>query len=1022
MRTRPRTADGERAPRPPRRLTPWQALLCVGAALACAVTGSLVYSARAPAVRIWELTLGGGGPRLPLPEGTRAALLWDGAFVAGYGTALVLCGCFLAPVMFRRQTTKHDARAQGGDREPGAATGTPARPEQSEPAPVGRSLLPLALVGIGADLAENASMLAALGSSGPRASRLLDLAAGAAVLKWACLVPAALIALAAAGVTLVRFAAQLRPVPKELPKVCPPDPLEGDPGVRSEATRIAQLGGGSPLADPKGRWLRGFQEPRSSGDAPGQRRPQLGFCLSGGGIRSASVALGALQTLRPELLRARYLVSVSGGGYTAGALQLALTGAGDADRQSTGTPAGTPATVYLPGSVEEDRLRRHARYLADSTPQILGALGLIARVVTLSLLAVFIPALVAGWAVGEFYRAVPVAPVRDRPGGALHAPDVPAGTWVLLLALAGLALLAYVATLLVKAFSGWTGDRPRTWARRLSLLTLLVAAVAVGLPWLVYGAGRLLAESSQTAVGIGGPVAGIAVTYAVTLGTFLRRKKVVEGVRGLLARKEGTTVAAVPGGALQLLLVALSLLLLAAAWLFLAGGVAAAATGSDPGTVRLTAVLLLVALLVLGGLLDQTELSLHPFYRRRLAEAFAARRIERREDSRVVAEGYGYGESTWLDEYGRQVEHPPAGFPEVVFVAAANLTGERRAPLKAASFAMSAAWLGGPDVGYVDTASLRRAVGPAIRRDLTVQAAMAVSGAAVASAAGRQTRWYGALLALSGLRLGTWLPNPVFVDRWNEARRAGDWTTPGLPRMRRLGYLAREILSIHRWTDRLLQITDGGHYENLGLVEALRRRCTEIYCIDASGDKPPTAGTFAEAVTLAYAELGVRITLNEDAWRLVPGSGATLPSQASLAALNKRLSERSVLTARVCYPEESGLPAGHRHGTLVVAKASLTPRLPYPLLSYAARHPVFPYDSTGDQFFDDGKFTAYSALGRALGEEAAAAMLAARRAREPEQPCPSCGTARVDAGSGSQTAVGEAGGAAPAQRSSGSPV
>jgi len=43
--------------------------------------------------------------------------------------------------------------------------------------------------------------------------------------------------------------------------------------------------------------------------------------------------------------------------------------------------------------------------------------------------------------------------------------------------------------------------------------------------------------------------------------------------------------------------------------------------------------------------------------------------------------------------------------------------------------------------------------------------------------------------------------------------------------------------------------------------------------------------------------------------------------------------------------------------------------MPYELLSYAAQHPVFPHDSTGDQWFDDGQFTAYTQLGRELGKQ-----------------------------------------------------
>jgi hypothetical protein len=63
-----------------------------------------------------------------------------------------------------------------------------------------------------------------------------------------------------------------------------------------------------------------------------------GICVSGGGIRSAAFTLGALDALRPVLEHARYLVSVSGGGYAAGALQMALK---SYDAPSGGFPSVT---------------------------------------------------------------------------------------------------------------------------------------------------------------------------------------------------------------------------------------------------------------------------------------------------------------------------------------------------------------------------------------------------------------------------------------------------------------------------------------------------------------------------------------------------------------------------------------------------------------------------------------------------------------------------------------------------------
>ena len=133
-----------------------------------------------------------------------------------------------------------------------------------------------------------------------------------------------------------------------------------------------------------------------------------GICLSGGGIRSATVALGALQSLQAvspkakqaELGRIRYLVSVSGGGYTAGAFQFAL--------QVTGNRGAGPRSVFAQGSPEEDHLRRHSSYIADTAGQWLIALGVLFRCVTTGIVLIGLAIAALGLAIGRFYREVPV--------------------------------------------------------------------------------------------------------------------------------------------------------------------------------------------------------------------------------------------------------------------------------------------------------------------------------------------------------------------------------------------------------------------------------------------------------------------------------------------------------------------------------------------------------------------------------------------------------------------------------------
>jgi hypothetical protein len=675
---------------------------------------------------------------------------------------------------------------------------------------------------------------------------------------------------------------------------------------------------------------------------------KVGFCLSGGGIRAASVAMGALQTLRTRLLEARYLVSVSGGGYTAGALQQALTPA--IAHPPEGKVLRDREHAYLPGSVEEDHVRRHVSYLADSAPQVLTAFGVLGRGLLLSLIVLFSPAIVLGALAGWLYRHIPVTALPPS------LTDFPTFRTGALLALGVLVLVALGASLFGrgKASKPLLRQVTQGLANRLALLAVIVAVVTIVLPvlvWLAY-----LLPTTNPGVRIGSPVGAILLTYLSALASILWRNRTR---LGSATKDSGGVTAAVPSGLLQRILVIVTTALLALAWLLLfvvmigAGGAAEA---------LYTALGVGVVLVIVGGLFDETSLSMHPFYRERLAHTFAVRRVER--DGSQIAAHYAPAERTTLSAYGTTA----VKFPQVIFAAAANLTGEARTPpgLNCVSYTMSRDWIGGPDVGWVRTDKLENVAPARFKRDLTVQGAVAISGAAFASAMGRSARWFQVLLAVSGARLGAWLPNPAFVHAAPTSEQHTGWTYPQLPRARRLPYLWREVFGIHAHSDRLLHVTDGGHYDNLGLVELLRRRCNLIYCIDASADDRPTATTFAQALTLAREELGVRVELN-DPWQAEPGSGEPLSPKDPLSVLNPRLVKSPLITGTIHYPEESGLPEDQRTGQLVVAKSLLWRDLPYPLLSYAARNPEFPHDSTGDQFFDDGKFSAYTELGRQLG-------------------------------------------------------
>ena len=149
--------------------------------------------------------------------------------------------------------------------------------------------------------------------------------------------------------------------------------------------------------------------------------PQSALCLSGGGIRSASFALGVLQALARHglLFRFDYLSTVSGGGYIGSWLSAWRRHARDdnAVLQSLTTRAVDPAD-----EVPELRaLRASSNYLTPRkgvmSPDTWTAAALVVRNLVLNWL-IFLPLLVAVVLVpigaAEFIGWSPLWPARGR--------------------------------------------------------------------------------------------------------------------------------------------------------------------------------------------------------------------------------------------------------------------------------------------------------------------------------------------------------------------------------------------------------------------------------------------------------------------------------------------------------------------------------------------------------------------------------------------------------------------------------
>lgn len=881
----------------------------------------------------------------------RSALDWDmGALIPGYVVGL-LVACYLGRRVF--WTSRSRSWALLG-------------------------IVTAALAGL-CNVAHDLLLLKAL-NDGLRKGALLDWVEALSFVKSAALLVAGAVGTAAIIVTIGRLAMSKKVRERWTGAlgetgiadcVIPPPDIEHpakEHGVASSLPLAEQDWWKDISEGSRARWAQGFASPA---DRPSDA---IGICVSGGGVRSASVALGALCALRDNgvLSNADYLVSVSGGGYAVGGLQLAMTTA--ADGLQHGQPPvsqATAADAFAPGSPEEDHLRRHSSYIAGSLGQWLVALGVLLRGVISSLVIIGLTITTLGLAIGEFYYHVPIIAggnlppprfvVTDQNMPAPAFPAIPAGVWYAIAVTAGLTLLAHLARQHVSWQSPWR-HRTAHGAAILLSITLLLAALGVALPALLWASSAITWKLGFSAR----PVAAassltLVTTYLGAVGaTFWRKRTTIAKTAGTVtgAAGKGPVNKVLPNSMIQLILLWICLGFLILVALLLCGWVASSALVHS-----IWAVVPVAALVLVAASVDQTSFSLHPFYRRQLARAFAVRRV--RSGHSDVAVPYLDEEMTWLDTYAR----PEEGFPAVTFAATANITGQDRTPpgRAAVPFMLAHDYTGGPATGWVPTGFLRRLLPRALREDLSTEAAMAISGAAFASAMGSQTRFYEVFLTIANARLGAWLPNPYFVAL--KCQNLENWTIPGFPARRRLSYFAREIFHIHPSTGRLLLCTDGGHYDNLGLVELLRRRCKLIYCIDASGASQPLADALAGAMTLAREELGVEIDLNGQPFALVAGNREQLSPADSFTNLNTRLAESQVTTGSISYPQVG--PHQETHGDLVFAQADLTPDMPYQLLDFPQIDPGFPNDSTGDQFFNAGQFDSYQTLGYLIGLKAA---------------------------------------------------
>jgi hypothetical protein len=234
---------------------------------------------------------------------------------------------------------------------------------------------------------------------------------------------------------------------------------------------------------------------------------------------------------------------------------------------------------------------------------------------------------------------------------------------------------------------------------------------------------------------------------------------------------------------------------------------------------------------------------------------------------------------------------------------------------------------------------------------LDLATTMAISGATVSANMGTNTiRLLSPTLALLNIRLGYWLRNPRDLAR---KPKVWGYIQDGTSRVIGKFYLLLEMLNHLDEMSRNVYLSDGGHIENLGVYQLLKRGCKLIVVVDAEADPSMSFGSLVKLERYARLDFGVRFILP---WK-------EIASQTKLVSDGIERGYRVASTkcphcavGRIFY--ENGA-----QGIIVYIKSSLTGDEKDYILDYKKRYAAFPHETTGDQFFSEEQFEAYRALG-----------------------------------------------------------
>lgn len=336
---------------------------------------------------------------------------------------------------------------------------------------------------------------------------------------------------------------------------------------------------------------------------------------------------------------------------------------------------------------------------------------------------------------------------------------------------------------------------------------------------------------------------------------------------------------------------------------------------------------LLLALVGLGALAARTintnTFSLHAMYRDRLVRAYLGASNAGRQANAFT----GFARNDDIAMSALDPRRRPLHLINLTLnlVHSSRLAWQQR---KAQPFTVTPLHCGNFELGYRPSAQYG---GP---EGLSLGTAVAISGAAASPSMGAYSSpLIGFIMTLLNARLGAWLGNPG-------AAGARSWQDAA-PRST-VRALAQEALGLTSNDAPYVYLSDGGHFENLGLYEMVLRRCKLIVVLDADCDPGGAFNNLGNAVRKLRIDLGVSIDFDA-------GAMQALRAQRSRSAV-----------ARIGY---AAVDDGGSDGWLIYLKVMRLGNEPPDVENYYRSHPDFPNQSTGEQWFDEAQTESYRMLG-----------------------------------------------------------